>query len=180
MQNRYLSSPPAIYTANKASDKGPSEKRDNLPTKDTLLDPLSYISRSSLRSRPPQTRKGCVVASQSVLCTEVSLLASGGDLLTYVRAYSCRYEAVTLACCVLPVTAGLDYRPIKKSTLTFPEGSRNGETSCVDISIVDDLAFEKLEVFLLHIGAIEKNIIIHKPYYVPIFIYDDEGELLIQ
>ena len=71
--------------------------------------------------------------------------------------------------------AGLDYVPIKKTTLSFPKGSNNGDTACVDVYIIDDKAFEKTEVFLLHIGAIEKNIIIHRPYFVPIYIIDNEG-----
>ena len=69
---------------------------------------------------------------------------------------------------------GQDYTGLVQHTLTFPSGSSSGATECVNISIIDDEAFEKDEVFSVHIVDFEEGIIFNTSY-VEVMITDDEG-----
>ena len=41
------------------------------------------------------------------------------------------------------------------STIGFAVGSNNGERICVDVRIIDNLAFNKLRIFSVHILILE-------------------------
>ena len=59
----------------------------------------------------------------------------------------------------------------------FPVGSVDGDMVCVQVSTLDDFAFEKEEFFNLHMSS-EFNVAVRTPY-VTLQIVDDEGEFSI-
>lgn len=69
---------------------------------------------------------------------------------------------------------GVDYVNVN-TTIIFPADSVNGNQVCFDVSIIDDLAFEKDEYFSLHIVSAEDNVIIHIEY-ISFHIHDDDCE----
>lgn len=69
---------------------------------------------------------------------------------------------------------GQDYVGFDQHTLTFPSGSSSGATECVNISVMDDKAFEKDEVFTVHLVDFEEGIIADTSY-IEVIINDDEG-----
>ena len=71
--------------------------------------------------------------------------------------------------------AGMDYEAVN-TTVSFPQDSVNGTEICIEIPIIDDDCFEKYEIFWFHIYATEPNLHIYNHEYVPVHIYDDEGE----
>lgn len=60
-------------------------------------------------------------------------------------------------------------------TLSFLSGSINGSMACINIIILDNLSFRRDRYFSLHIIAMERNVIVHGPIYVPVHIHDNEG-----
>lgn len=79
--------------------------------------------------------------------------------------------------CVLLVvlSAGRDYVGVLE-VLTFGVSSYNGDTQCVNISILDDAIFEKNENFYVHISS-EVDVEIHQQY-APVYIIDDESKIM--
>ena len=73
--------------------------------------------------------------------------------------------------------AGDDYISVR-TTVTFGVGSVDGSPSCFDVTIDNDMAFEKSESFSLHIAAIEDNVEAHTEYFT-IEIMDDDGECFV-
>ena len=69
----------------------------------------------------------------------------------------------------------MDYEAVN-TTVSFPQDSVNGTEICIEIPIIDDDCFEKYEIFWFHIYATEPNLHIYNHEYVPVHIYDDEGE----
>ena len=61
------------------------------------------------------------------------------------------------------------------STLVFPAGSVDGDTMCVNITIIDDDKYEKTHSFTIHILSTGGNVNITSPMYAAIFILDNEG-----
>ena len=57
--------------------------------------------------------------------------------------------------------------------VSFPAGSNNGDRACVDINIIDDVAFEKDENILIALKS-EENVIIQNPY-ATIEVEDNDG-----
>ena len=76
------------------------------------------------------------------------------------------------------LTLAADYDPLPSATLSFLEGAVNGTQACMNISIVDDMAFEKNETFLVNITVVEDNIDILEPSSIPVTIVDNEGKLV--
>ena len=70
-------------------------------------------------------------------------------------------------------TDGSDYTSIIEDA-PFPAGSTSGDMQCVNISIIDDFAYEKNESFSVHISS-EEEVYVPDPY-VGVVIADDEGE----
>ena len=73
--------------------------------------------------------------------------------------------------------AGDDYISVN-TTVTFGVGSVDGSPSCFDVTIDNNMAFEKSESFSLHIEAIEDNVEAHTKYFT-IEIMDDDGECFV-
>ena len=64
-------------------------------------------------------------------------------------------------------------------TLSFPNGSMNGSTTCVGVVILDNFAFGKTRLyFWLHIILIERNVVAHISKAL-IHIIDNDGKLKI-
>lgn len=61
------------------------------------------------------------------------------------------------------------------ATVVFPPGSENNDTECFDVTIVDNMAFEKREYFWLHIIAVEEGVMIHITA-VSFHIIDNDGK----
>ncbi len=70
------------------------------------------------------------------------------------------------------ISAGLDYMQVNDATRFFPIGSVNGNTTCTDVQIIDNMAFEKDEYFSVLVSS-ESNVGVHSNATVHIF--DDEG-----
>ena len=70
--------------------------------------------------------------------------------------------------------APTDYLSVSTQS-NFPVSSENGSTECVNISIVDDLAYEKDKIFFVIIES-EPEVILPDPN-VTVVIADDEGML---
>lgn len=78
-------------------------------------------------------------------------------------------------CCVLH-TDGSDFSaPDNLDSLFFPAGSENEATLCFNITILEDLCFEKDHNFSLHINSTEDNVNIGPLKYAEVIIYDNEG-----
>ena len=78
-----------------------------------------------------------------------------------------------------PHLGGSDYVP-GVYTLSFPTGTRNGSTECVQIPLIDDTLFEKTEYFECHFVPVDTDCDFHiygHPY-VSVHIYDDERKYL--
>lgn len=70
--------------------------------------------------------------------------------------------------------AGSDYVAVTE-VLTFPEGSIEGARSCLNISILDDMAFEKTEYFTVDIGNTPGNVQVHIAS-TSVHIMDDDSK----
>ena len=73
------------------------------------------------------------------------------------------------------IPGGVDYEP-GVYTLSFPAGTSNGSTECVQIPLIDDTLFEKTEYFECHFVPVHTDCDFHiygHPY-VSVHIYDDE------
>lgn len=70
--------------------------------------------------------------------------------------------------------AGLDYTAVSEAT-SLRNGSVTGELACVTVPLIDDMRFEKLESFTVHVRS-EENVIIHGSRYTLVPIYDDDGK----
>lgn len=46
----------------------------------------------------------------------------------------------------------------------FPVGSVNGSMACLNVSIINDMAFEKMEDLLLHIVSTEDDVMVFNNY----------------
>ena len=62
------------------------------------------------------------------------------------------------------------------TTLSIPSGSPVGFTECVDIEVFPDRAFEKDEVFSVHISS-ERNVNISMPYTSVTIVNDDSKSI---
>jgi hypothetical protein len=62
-------------------------------------------------------------------------------------------------------------------TVTFPAGATNGNQQCFNVSIINDMAFEKNESFLLGFGDVEAGVVVHDSE-TTISILDNDCELL--
>ena len=63
--------------------------------------------------------------------------------------------------------------------LSFPNGSVNGSTTCVDVVILDNFAFGETNLyFWLRIIFIERNVVAHVSQAL-IHIIDNDGKLKI-
>lgn len=72
---------------------------------------------------------------------------------------------------------GRDFESINTS-LVFPLGSVQGDISCIDIRIYDNLAFSKTRIFSVHIAEVEigdRGLVIHDPY-ANVSIFNNDGE----
>ena len=79
-----------------------------------------------------------------------------------------------------PHLGGVDYVP-GVYTISFPAGTRNGSTQCVQIPLIDDTLFEKTEYFECHFVPVDPDCDFHiygHPY-VSVHIYDDERKYLM-
>ena len=54
---------------------------------------------------------------------------------------------------VYTTTASIDYTSLIDEVLVFPAGSVTGDSVCINISITDDLMFEKKEDFFVNINS---------------------------
>lgn len=72
-------------------------------------------------------------------------------------------------------TADTDYGILDEFLRMFEVGSVNGDEDCIDISILNNLAFEKTESLSVHIVAVEATVRIHIAY-LTIVIHDDDGK----
>ncbi len=72
---------------------------------------------------------------------------------------------------------GEDYGAVTESRV-FESGSTNGDTVCVPVSIIDNLAFEKRQsfyiIFAIEFGAI--NVVIHLAH-ARVYIIDNDRKL---
>lgn len=73
---------------------------------------------------------------------------------------------------LLSLSAEQDYIAVNNQTLSFDVGDVDGELRCVDITILDNIAFEKTEHFYVHIDS-ETEVVIHQEY-APVYIVDDD------
>ena len=90
-----------------------------------------------------------------------------------------RHSLYTSSPSLHPHLGGVDYEP-GVYTLSFPAGTRNGSTQCVEIPLIDDTLFEKTEYFECHFVPVEPDCDFHiygHPY-VSVHIYDDERKYL--
>ena len=71
--------------------------------------------------------------------------------------------------------AGIDFIPLSSSTLSFLTGTDNGGRACMNITIIDDGAFEKNETFYVNVTVVERNIEIQRPDMVMVTIVDNDG-----
>lgn len=66
---------------------------------------------------------------------------------------------------------------LAETTLTFPTGSERGARQCVDVSIVDDIAVENTESFVVQLTTNNPNIELSSICNRASFtIYDSDGE----
>lgn len=63
--------------------------------------------------------------------------------------------------CMNLIVAESDFGIVEDFTITFDEGSTDGDTECFDVSIFSNSAFEKTENFSLRIVAVEENVHLH-------------------
>lgn len=68
----------------------------------------------------------------------------------------------------------MDYEEVDK-TLSFPIGSTDGTEVCCNVTIFDDLAFEKVEFFFIHVVS-ERNVINADFPYLFMHIQDNDSK----
>ncbi len=73
---------------------------------------------------------------------------------------------------MLIITAGADFEAVS-AIIFFPIGSMAGAKESINVTILDDMAFEKNEDFWIHLSS-EPAVYISMPY-VNVTIIDDEG-----
>ena len=73
------------------------------------------------------------------------------------------------------VIAGTDFDEVN-ADLSFPAGSGDLSEVCANVTIIDNMAFEDSESFLLHITFMEAGIVEIPPMYTTVFITDNDGE----
>ena len=64
------------------------------------------------------------------------------------------------------------------NSLFFPSGSNNGDVRCINVTIIDDLCFEKNHSFSIHITDTEDNVNTGPFIYALVLIIDNEGMYL--
>ena len=67
----------------------------------------------------------------------------------------------------------MDYVSIFGGIFQFAAGSMNGDQVCVNVTILDDIIFEKAETFALLLSTAEVNVLVGPDSTV--VIKDDEG-----
>lgn len=65
--------------------------------------------------------------------------------------------------------------PANIGSLSFPEGSMDGDTLCINATIIDDINFEKNHTFNVTIDSTEDNVDIGPVALTTVTIIDDEG-----
>ena len=78
-------------------------------------------------------------------------------------------------CCLYYSSAGVDYDEISVS-LTFFEGSGDGNVTATAIGIIDDVILEGDEFFRVHVTSEERVVI--QSNYTDIHIVDDDSKFM--
>ena len=94
----------------------------------------------------------------------------------FVCLFVCLFSFIhSFFCSFVHDPGGVDFVAVNE-TLSFPNGSMNGSTTCVGVVILDNFAFGKTRLyFWLHIILIERNVVAHISEAV-IHIIDNDGK----
>lgn len=96
----------------------------------------------------------------------------------------CRFHVVVdeslllrVKTCFFSYAAGSDFDAVA-ATVMFPVNSENGQRSCFEVTILNDMAFEKNQSFILNITAVEDNVQVHLRY-ITVNIVDNDSKFLL-